>query len=172
MTDAKSKGRPKGSEKNDDAALSAVADMIVINAGLRPTTAMRCFNKKATPSELRRWQAKWKERKEGYLADARLRVETKAREEVERRTASAQSSRPARIGHLAMLLDTPAMRIARGLDLSPAMKAIAAHQNSPSMRIVQQMENSHAFRIARELQNSHAARLMKEMDRLTRFGFR
>jgi hypothetical protein len=83
MSDSKrGKGRPKGSETNDANVLNAMADMILADPGLRPTSAMRSVVPDATPAAIRRYQDKWKNRRDSLLADAQ-----------ERRNAAA--SRPA-----------------------------------------------------------------------------
>jgi hypothetical protein len=81
MSDIKrSPGRPKGSGKNDSECLAEVADLLVRNPKLRPTTAMKQIIKMrsdrgATPETLlRRLQAKWKKDSTRFLDAARERA--------------------------------------------------------------------------------------------------
>lgn len=57
------------------------------------------------------------------------------------------------------IYDSPAMRLARGLD------------DSPTMRLVREMENSPTMRLMRELENGPTARLARKMDRWSKLGF-
>lgn len=175
MTSSKrSKGRPKGSEKDDYVVLAAVADRIFSNPALRPTSAMRQLRRKATDAEIRRWQSKWRDRKDSLLADASVRAEAKARREAEQTSGTTRRANPVGLAAVGGLLDTPAMRIARGLDLSPAMKAMEAYRNSPAMRLVREMENSPAMRLIRQLEDSGIMRIVREQqrmaERLSKFG--
>ena len=174
MTDMnKRKGRPKGSEKDDSAALAAIADMILADPTLRPTTAMRRYKKKAPPSEIRRLQVKWKERGETLLAQAQARAEVcKAAQ------ASVGSSRRLSIAQLAAMggfLGTPAIRAARGLDLSPGLKAFVEYQNSPAIKLIREIEESPAMRLIRQIENNGVMRRVREhqqmIDKLTKFGY-
>lgn len=159
----KAKGRPKGSEKDDNAVLAAIADMIFGNATLRPTTAMRHIRRKATDSEIRRWQSKWRSRKDTLLAQATARDEAKRQRDANR--VSGGTSRRNSLAELAAmggLPDTALMRMARGLDLSPAMKAVEAYQNSPAMRLMRDIENSPAMRMVRQLEGSGIMKMVRQ----------
>jgi hypothetical protein len=177
MTNLKiTKGRPKGSEKDDNAVLTALADMIFANPALRPTTAMRHFRRKATDAEIRRWQSKWRDRKEALLALAAARDEAKRQRDTNR--GSGGSSRRTSLAELAAmggLPDTRIMRMARGLDISPAMKAIEAYQNSPAMRLAREIENNPAVRLMRQLEDNGIMKIVRQQqemaDRLARYGF-
>lgn len=168
-------GRPKGSEKDDNAVLAAIADRIVSNPALRPTTAMRQLRRKATDAEIRRWQSKWKDRGETLLADASARAEARARREAEQASAGT-TRRMNLVGLAAMggLLDTPAMRMARGLNASPAMKAIEAYRNSPTMRLMREIENSPTMRLIRQMEDSGIMRMVRQQqqmaEKFSKFG--
>lgn len=77
------RGRPRGSEKSDAPALVQVADHLVRDASLKPSTAMKrvMLSRKdwgATDATLlRRWQVKWKALGETLLAAARERAKRK-----------------------------------------------------------------------------------------------
>ena len=66
------RGRPKGSGKDDSAALDRIADLLVANPTLKPTTAMKRTGVR-NPSDIRRLQVKWKAAREDLLAAARKR---------------------------------------------------------------------------------------------------
>jgi hypothetical protein len=78
------RGRPLGSGKDDSRALALIADYLVRDSSLKPTTAMKrvMLSGKgwgATDATLlRRWQVKWKQHGETLLATARERAKPKA----------------------------------------------------------------------------------------------
>jgi hypothetical protein len=83
------RGRPPGSGKNDSARLAEVAALILREAALKPTTAMkRIMRTRHSPESddtlLRRLQCKW--RKQG----ARLLAEARDRADIEHRAATVQ----------------------------------------------------------------------------------
>lgn len=173
MTNSKkAKGRPQGSETDDSAVLNAIADMIFSNPVLRPTTAMRLLRRKATDAEIRRWQSKWKQRKEALLAEAAVRAETSARRE--RGGGVGGRNNLAEMIARGELPDTPVMRAARGLDLSPGMEALMEYQNSPAMKIFREVQDSPAMRLLRQIESSGLMQRVREhhqmIERLTRAG--
>ena len=112
MTDVKrSRGRPKGSQINDDTPLMAVARLLADNPKLAPKTAARrvfkasgraaCFE----DASIHRWQGKWKTDKAVYLQ----RV-TEERSEVERQ----QQERAATQGYLSGLRQARELAIGIG----------------------------------------------------------
>jgi hypothetical protein len=102
----RSRGRPKGSGKDDSALLSAVADLVLIDA-IKPTTAMKRLirqgieKKTILDSEraatLRRLQEKWKESPETLKAQAQARLDAKKEKEEQERRQRRSSGR--RISH-------------------------------------------------------------------------
>jgi hypothetical protein len=173
-TEKRSRGRPPGTGKDDRKVLESVADMVVANPTMRPTTAMRRVAPKATEAEVRRFQVKWKEGREVLLNAARERTEAK------RLTGSvpARRSRP-QAGHVggvgnprdlaAMtqlvreVLDNPAAQMARELANSPAAQMARELANSPAAQMAREMANSPAAQMARELANTPAAQMAREM---------
>lgn len=73
MQEMKKRGRPVGSEIDDSEILNAIADQIVENPKLRPTTAMRRIAPKASGAQIRRWQSKWSNRKSEFISSASCR---------------------------------------------------------------------------------------------------
>jgi hypothetical protein len=73
------RGRPCGSGKNDLPQLAQVADLLLRDSSLKPTTAMKRVIRGREDSEatdatlLRRWQVKWKKTGPSLLEAARKR---------------------------------------------------------------------------------------------------
>src|SRR3546814_8045505 len=67
------RGRPVGTGLDDGPTLNKMADIMVANPAMRPTTAMRRAIDKPGPSVVRRLQVKWKAGSAEYLAAARAR---------------------------------------------------------------------------------------------------
>ncbi len=81
MTIKRPRGRPTGSGIDDAWFLACVADEVLKDSGLKPTTAMKRLLRSSTnwqgaseEAALRRWQTKWKVSSDGLLAQARERV--------------------------------------------------------------------------------------------------
>ena len=162
-TNTKTRGRPKGSEKDDTQVLAAIADLILGNPNLPATTAMRRLKPKAADADIRRWQAKWKDRKASLLAAARARVDAQNRRHERCR---ARGRGRVDLASEGAFLDSPTFRAAQGLAFGPAMKAIEAYQNSPAMRAVREWESSPTMRVLREIENNPAIRIAREHQRL------
>lgn len=178
MTEAnRGKGRPKGSEKDDSRALSAIADMILTMPTLKATTAMRRHKRDASDADIRRWQGKWKERRPALLAAAQTRAETRraravsvssphttrnlgAIAEAARLTQELYNSPSMRL--MRELQDSPTMRAIRGLDDSAVMRAMRAFENDPVMRLARGLESSPTMRAARQIADAQ--------DKLTRLA--
>jgi hypothetical protein len=151
-------GRPIGTGKVDEPLLRQVAELLLSDSELKPTTAMKRLVGPDKASDIRRLQVKWKTEGAKVLAEAQQR----------RRAAEAQASRQTGtlrdISSLAdRLASSPAMKLAREMENSPSMKLAREMQNSPAMRLVREMQNSPAMKLAREMQNSPAMRLVREM---------
>jgi len=140
------RGRPRGSEKNDAPYLAQVADLLLRDQLLKPTTAMKrvmASRKDWGASDetlLRRWQVKWKERQQAFMAAARERARPKA-------------IAPMMPGSVWYVAASPAMKAAQ-----EAVKAIQGYINSPAtqaaqeeaIRAVQGYYNSPAMQVAQE----------------------
>ncbi|TIQ26379.1 hypothetical protein [Mesorhizobium sp.] len=81
MTDERSRGRPRGTGKNDTVFLTMVADLMVKTPGLTYTTATTRIVRQRTDwdaaspkAAVRRWQVKWKVQGEALLAAAHERA--------------------------------------------------------------------------------------------------
>ena len=67
------RGRPKGSGKDDSPVLNQVADLIVRDPSLKPTTAIKDVIDGDNLSTIRRLQGKWKKGGDSFLMAARKR---------------------------------------------------------------------------------------------------
>jgi hypothetical protein len=188
----RSRGRPVGTGLDDRPTLKKVADMIVANASLRPTTAIRRALDKPEPSNIRRLQVKWKAGKAEYIAEAQARRAGASMPA--RRVSAPYSPRTGRNiveAHRKMqealgpgfraaqeMMNSPGMRaaqeVARRYQENPALRAIEEFRNSPAMRAIEELQNNPTVRLMRELQDSpmmRAAREVKKVQRLINGGF-
>ncbi len=146
-------GRPRGSGKNDAPYLAKVAELLIGDPSLKPTTAMKRVIRGRTdwdandPTLLRRWQVKWKADGPSLLCAAQKRVR------YQHRAASVGSSE---------LLWTQA---AKDFENSPWMRAIRATENLPIMRVIKDMENSPWLRAIRAMENLPIMRVIKDMEK-------
>lgn len=187
----RSRGRPVGTGLDDSPTLRKVADMILANPLLRPTTAIRsAFDKPGTPN-IRRLQVKWKAATTEYLADARAR-----------RAMALAPARRATVFHFSRISQTaegqrrmldalgPSLRAAHGMmnspamlaaqeaarryQASPVMRALEGYRNCPLMRAIEELQNSPIMMASRGLQSSpmmQATREIEKMHRLIGGGF-
>jgi hypothetical protein len=87
------RGRPLNSCKPDSPLLAQVADILVSNPKMKPTTAIRGVLASPDPSPIRRLQSKWKQGSSNYLQQANMRAQLKSTETVSanRSNGTAQS---------------------------------------------------------------------------------
>lgn len=188
----RNRGRPVGTGLDDSPTLKKVADMIVANPSLRPTTAIRRALDKPEASNIRRLQVKWKAGKAEYMADAQAK--RAAASTPARRVSASYSPRAGR--HIVdahrkiqealgpgfraaqEMMNSPAVRAAqeaaRRYQENPALRAIEELRNSPTMRAIEELQNNPTVRLMRELQDSpmmRAAREMEKVQRLLNGGF-
>lgn len=176
----RSRGRPVGTGLNDGPTLKKVADMIVANPALRPTTAIRRALEKPEPSNIRRLQVKWRAGNAEYLADAQAR-RVAASAPVRRATVPYSPRTGRQIVEAQRKMQEalgPGFRAAQEMMNSPAMQAAQEaarrYQESPAMRAIEEFRNSPTMRAMRELQDSpmmRAAREMEKVQRLISGGF-
>lgn len=164
MEPKKQRGRPKGTViPTDRKALNAVADLILREPTLRPTTAIKRVVPNWTDSVVHRLIGKWRKEREALIAEAQQREDVRA---VRRNSAGAGAASysganiHANIRHL---YDNQAVRAAREFANSPAIKAMQAMMDSPAMKAMREMHDSPAFRMVREMQNSPEMRMIREI---------
>lgn len=177
------RGRPVGTGLDDGPTLNKMADIMVANPAMRPTTAMRRAIDKPGPSLVRRLQVKWKAGSAEYLAAAHARRAAASAPVPARRVSAAYSPRMSRqlmqaqrkmqealgpgLQAAQAMMTSPAMlaaqEAARRLQESPAMRALEEYRNSPTMRALEEYQNSPTMRAIRELLDSPAMRAMREL---------
>jgi hypothetical protein len=81
LDDKRSRGRPRGSGIDDTVIMARIADILVRNPALKPTTAMRNIliaqedsDATSDPTMIRRWQRKWKKEAPSQMAAAKERA--------------------------------------------------------------------------------------------------
>lgn len=167
-TTKRGRGRPPGTGLNDVPTLSKVADMLLANPRMKPTTAIVRVLGKPGPSTIRRLQEKWKVGGPDYLAEARRAAEREAYRRsleatIQRQSVEAfRSSRRLGLGATLDGFDSPAMKAIQEALNSPAMRAMRELQDSPAMRAMRELHDSPAMRAMRELQNSPVMRAAQE----------
>ena len=85
------RGRPVGSCKDDSHLLAQVADILMSDQKLKPTTAIKRVLASPDPSPIRRLQSKWKQDGAVYEKDARIRANQRAADRTKRRAAELES---------------------------------------------------------------------------------
>lgn len=166
IPDKRKRGRPTGTGKNDTLYLQRIADLLLAEPKLKPTTAIkRVIFKRADQSEqditlVRRLQGKWQTVGPELLQVARQRAEQKAAADkiVPVRTGGRATSRlyNEAIGQMA-LTDTLS-RMTRGLDIS---RSLEKAMNPFGDTISKIMEQERRFR---DLMDPPALRAMRELN--------
>ena len=131
------RGRPNGTGKNDAPYLTQVADLLLRDQSLRPTTAInRVIDSRndwgaTRETLLRRWQAKWKENGEVYKAAALERAHL-------RDTEAARSALNSAGKVMADFANSPTARnYAEAMQKyasNPVVKRWLDYANSPAVR--------------------------------------
>lgn len=165
------RGRPIGTGLDDTPILNNIADMLVANPALRPTTAIRQCLDKPGPSNIRRLQVKWKAGSASYLAQAFKRRAAAMAPAPVRLSSSAHTPNTARQimeaqRKMQALLGSPTLRTAHEMMNSPAM--LAAHEaarryrESPAMSAMEEYMNSPTVRVMLEMHDSPSMRAIRE----------
>lgn len=180
-TEKRSRGRPVGSGKNDAGHLSRIADELLADPKLKPTTAIkRVIYQRSDQSEqdvtlVRRLQGKWKHSAQEHLEAARKRRDDRAAS----RVSLADIAKA--YGQLMDKLQEPATQsailnagrqvrlIAESIANSPAAKALAQFANSPLAKQLADYANSPGGQRMAEYARSPAAEnIRKAIDQLER----
>ncbi len=177
MSDMKKRGRgsPHGSGLNDENSLQQIADLILRNPALRPTTAIKRVLRNPDSATLRRLQVKWKAQGEEQLTKARGRRDAEGAPPAAGRInygkiAMATGALRAAGGPSAIFdaINSPAVRAMRDVMDSPAMRAMREIQNSPAMRLAREIDKIPGLRQMIDYQNSPEMRIMREMQEMNR----
>lgn len=171
MTQAKKRGRgrPQGSGLNDSPTLTKMANLMVRDPVLRPTTAAKRVLKSPDEATLRRLQAKWRAAGERYLEQARVRRDADAPRASGTGTPNRILQQIERAQQIAgMALGGTTLGPVQDVLNNPTLRALRAAQNNPTMRKIQEIYDRPEVRLMRELYNSPAMRLAREADKLRR----
>lgn len=152
------RGRPRGTGKNDTPYLMQVAEFMVADPKLKPTTAMKRVI--ATRREwgasddtlLRRWQGKWKNVGADLLAAAKNRAESKP----------MRSIGGYRSSHGYPFEESATMRLMRAINETPMMRTMRAIEESPTMKVMRDMQRM------QDLIDPPWLRHMREQEKLER----
>jgi hypothetical protein len=168
MTETRPRGRPRGTGKNDKPCLAWIADLLVAEPTLKPTTAMRRViasrNDWGTSDEslLRRWQVKWQADRASLLVAAQKRARPKL-------TFSAVPLSPSAIGVSAAVSSFVEqqnrwMKAMKQIEESPWGRAMREIENSPWVKRIREIENSPWMKRMREIENSPWMKRMREIE--------
>lgn len=158
MTERRLPGRPRGDGIDDERELAAMADMLLANPTMRPTTAYKRIVRRPEQSAIRRIQAKWRDRRETFLTAATER-RAQAQARTAARTVSSGSS-----GSSSMRLATEAAArridgfvagLAFGRDVQTELSALATLRDAVDPPAVRRL---------RELTQNPLANAMRAMD--------
>lgn len=156
MKQKKPRGRPKGTViATDQKTLEAIADLIVRESALRPTTAIKRVVPNWTDTIVHRLLGKWRKSSAALLLDAQQRQ----KELRDPASISTQSNSVYLLAEIARMDANPVLRTARELASSSALKAARKMMDSPTLRMIRQMQESPSVRLIRELQNSPTLQL-------------
>lgn len=152
----RSRGRPQGTGKNDTAVLEAVADLLHLTPAMRPTTAMKRVTLDAGPSDIRRYQVKWRQQRGALMEAAVARAQAKLE--------SSHRSRSRRgVGTTYRGTESATMKAMRDITNSPTMKALEQMANNPTLKALEEMANNPTFQAIERMRNSPTARAMREI---------
>jgi hypothetical protein len=185
MEPKKPRGRPKGTDiPTDRRVLNALADILLREPALKPTTAIKRLVPDWTESVVHRLMGKWRKGRLALLADAQKRQEAKATRADAAGSAPVGGSMGSLAAQMRAIHESPSLRAAHEMMNSPAMKAIREIADSPAMRAMREIQDSPALRAVRDIQNSPAMqaiwqiqdspmmKIMREQQRLRRsLGF-
>ena len=176
-SDKRPRGRPPGEGKKDSRYLMQVADLLVRDPSLKPTTAMKrvmCSRKDWDETDetlLRRWQIKWKKNGESFLGAARERSLPKP---VSSGTAyypntGAGTPNPLqeqfmRDSRMRDILDPPGMRLMRQMERQE--KLMRDMIDPPGARMMRKMEQQE--RIMRDIIDPPLMRKLRQQDEIMR----
>ena len=164
------RGRPPGEGKPDKPFLEEVADLLIADSRLKPTSAMRKVlqSRKDWGSTdetiIRRWQVKWKAYGAALLVAARERAKPVVT--LAPLSPEAFDHQPPLSTFLQMkqeLERSPYLEMIREMKNSPYLKMLREIQNSPAMQRAREMQSSSAMQMAREMQGSSAMQIAREM---------
>jgi hypothetical protein len=161
------RGRPIGTGKLDEPVLHKIADLLVADSSLKPTTAMKRILRTSSDWDatdetmLRRWQVKWKADSATFLEAARERAKLAVTASPPPASPPYASSTEAYVQIREATENSPYRGMVREMQRSPyleMMQEVKAQaqmfremQNSPQAQMLREMRCSSAFQMAREM---------------------
>ena len=160
------RGRPKGPGKDDSKELAKIANMLVANPDILPTTAFKKIVSWPDAAYIHRIQAKWKIQKEALLLKAEQRKSDRLASESRMHSSLAStsnnlanwkalaygSSTAGQLRALRMTVDSPTIRALKKLENDPVQRALKKLYDSPGMRMIRELESGPLAQIMREQQ--------------------
>lgn len=181
MSEKRMRGRPVGTGIDDAPMLRRIADLIVRQPGLRPTTAFKQCQKRPSQSQVRRIQDKWRKGNAHFLAEAEARLATERQaqlgarqliarsrqstvfdpfgpldalsERVRQLTATAQFAKAFELATRTSS-DSLLNRLTRQIHGGSYARAVRGWENSSYLRAVRAFENSPLTRLTRQLEEN------------------
>lgn len=178
------RGRPVGTGIDDVPILSKIADIILANPSLRPTTVIRQCLDKPGPSIIRRLQVKWKERSAEFMDQARSRRDAAISRspsqqvggllltsqavrqmlEVQRKMHEMMNIPGLRAAHELMSSPTfiAAQDAARRIQANPAFRALEELRKKPTMEALRGFNANPTLKVLREFEEGDAMHAVRE----------
>ena len=151
-SEKRSRGRPRGSGKNDAPYLTQVAELLLRDQSLKPTTAMKHIIAgridwgASDETLLRRWQVKWKQSSQSLMIAARERAQPRP----------ATSTGRISVWDIAV---TPALQAYAN---SPMLKAMRDYANCPAVKAMQDCANNPAVKAMQDCAKNPAVKAMQD----------
>jgi hypothetical protein len=164
------RGRPPGEGKQDKPFLEEVADLLIADSRLKPTSAMKKVlqSRKDWGSTdetiIRRWQVKWKAYGAALLVTARERAKPIVSSAPP--SSGAFDRQPSPFAFLQMTQElerSPYLEMIREMQNSRYVKMLQEAQNPLYVKMLREVQNSPDMQLARETQNSSATQLTPQM---------
>jgi hypothetical protein len=152
--------------------LNEVADLLVRQPGLKPTTAIKRVSASGAvrgasrEADIRRLQIKWKRASEELLKAASDRRNAALREGIAVSSPAPGHVYAASIAaarEIERILNPPGLRAMRDFYDNPTMRALRELQDSPGVRAMREFQDSPAQRAMREFLDSPARRAAREI---------
>src|SRR5580658_4387976 len=161
--DKRPRGRPRGTGKNDEPYLAQVAELLIREPSLKPTTAMKRVMMRHAWTEtdetlIRRWQVKWKAIGLSLLAAVRERM---------RPTLPAVPTEPAWVlanRIMKQIEDSPLSKMMRQIEDSPLSKMMRQIEDSPLSKMMRQIEDSPLSKMMRQIEDSPLSKMMRQIE--------
>jgi hypothetical protein len=154
-----------------------MADLVVANPAIKPTTAAKQIIRGIGPSYLRRLQVKWRAMSAELIEAARDRATRNTVAQVGRAGNPLPLSRAGTLA--AAWLDyensptakmmrafenSPTAKMMRAFEYSPTAKMMRAFEDSPTAKMMRAFEDSPTAKMLRAFENSPTAKMMRAFE--------